>query len=244
MSETPDQSLSPDPPGPALAPPPAGRSTGVKVAIGCGIALALGVIVLIVLSVAGGMFLKKKAGDLTGGLEAQQEAGETMSRLEQEHAFSPPADGIVSPERAERFLAATDDAWDEMQETIEELHERGVALDEEGAEAGLGDALAGARGLGETRVALVEALEAHEMPVSEYLWTGVTLLQAYAMLDQPAGQPSGVPPANLAVASTHREALAELADEDTDRDAPDKSFVLAMAMTWGMGDSSIVPPAP
>lgn len=223
-------------PPPGAGPPKKGMSTGAKVAIGCGAALVVGLVVLAVVVVAGGWFVKNKADEFVGGMEAQVEATETIQRLEREHPFSPPADGVVGEERAERFLAVTDDAWKRMGDRVEELVERAERAEDRGR-AGVGDVMAGMRGFGGARIALAEALTEHEMPVSEYLWTGLTLLRAYEELEMPTGA-GGVPAANLALADEHREELAEIAEEDEDG-RPDRSVVLAMAWTLGASEEAV-----
>lgn len=224
----PDHQVPSDPIPPATPPPRKGMSTGAKVAIGCGILALLAIVGVVVAIVAGGMFVSRKADEFTGGLEAQQEASETVQALEREHPFTPPADGIVPADRAETFFAVTDDAWEEMREWIEEMRERGEDIDSRGGEAGFGDAMAGLQGLGRSRVALSEALTDHEMAVSEYIWTGMALAHAYGALDQSA-ETSGVPAENLDLATEHRERLAEMSDDG--EDAEGRGVVLAIAWT-------------
>ena len=143
---------------PAAPPPKKGMSTGAKVAIGCGILALLAIVGVVVAIVAGGMFVYRKADEFTGGLEAQQEASETVQELEREHPFTAPTDGIVRSDRAEAFFAVTDDAWEDMREWVEDMRDRGEEIDSRGGEAGFGDAMAGLQGLGRSRVALSEAL--------------------------------------------------------------------------------------
>ncbi|HET6362765.1 MAG TPA: hypothetical protein VFH11_12020 [Gemmatimonadota bacterium] len=224
----------PDPQPPANATPPAapppkkGMSTGAKVAIGCGILALLAIVGVVVAIVAGGMFASRKIDEFSGGLEAQQEASESVQELEREHPFTPPSDGIVGSDRAETFFAVTDDAWEEMREWVDDMRERGEDIDSRGGQAGLGDAMAGFQGLGRSRVVLSEALSEHDMPVSEYLWTGISLTRAYAVLDQPAGT-AGVPPENLELAGANRERLAEFADDSDGTEG--RGMVLGIAWT-------------
>jgi hypothetical protein len=203
-------------------------STGAKVAIGCGIVAVVAIVGIIVAIVAGGMFASKKINEFSGGMEAQQEASEKIQELESEHPFAPPQDGIVGGDRADKFFAVTDDAWEGMQDWVEDMEKRGGDIDSRGGEAGFGDAMAGLQGLGRSRVALAEALADHDMPVSEYLWTGMSLTHAYESLDQPA-ETSAVPPENLEIAAENRERLAEVTGVGGESNS--KAVVLAIAWT-------------
>ena len=146
----------------------------------------------------------------------------------------------MGSDRAETFFAVTDDAWEAMREWVDDMRERGEEIDSRGGEAGFGDAMAGLQGLGRSRVALSEALEDHDMAVSEYIWTGMALAHAYAALDQPA-ETSGVPAENLELAGQHRERLAEMADEG--EGAEGRGVVLAIAWTLATseGITSAIP---
>jgi hypothetical protein len=202
-------------------------STGAKVAIGCGILAVLAIVGVIVAIVAGGMFASRKLDELGGGLEAQQQAAETIHELERDHPFTPPQDGVVREDRAETFFDVTDAAWEGMQEWVADMEDRTADIEARGGEAGVRDAMAGLQGLGRSRVALTEALADHDMPVSEYLWVGTTLAHAYGRLDQPAAT-SGVPAENLEIAAEHRDRLADLAE---DGDASGRAVVLGIAWT-------------
>ena len=223
-----DPQTPPSPPPPPVPPAKQGMSTGAKVAIGCGILAVLAIVGVIVAIVAGGMFASRKLDELGGGLEAQQQAAETIHELESEHPFSPPQDGIVRDDRAETFFDVTDAAWEAMQEWVADMEERSEAIASRGGEAGFRDAMAGLQGLGRSRVALSEALADHDMPVSEYLWVGTTLAHAYSRLDQPAAS-SGVPAENLEIAADNRARLADIADDSGD--ASGRAVVLGIAWT-------------
>jgi len=225
---------------PAAPPPRKGMSTGAKVAIGCGILVLLAIVGVVVAIVAGGMFASKKIDEISGGLEAQQEASETVQELEREHPFTPPSDGVVSSDRAETFFAVTDDAWEGMQEWVDDMRERGEDIDSRGGEADLGDAMAGLQGLGRSRVALSEALADHDMAVSEYIWTGMTLAHAYSALDQ-SPETSGVPAENLAVAGEHREELAEMADGGEESEGRGVVLAIAWTLATSEGITSSIP---
>jgi len=225
----PQTPATPPPAAPAPPPPPPpgkGMSTGAKVAIGCGIVALLGLVIV----VFGMMTCWRKASELGGGLEAQQEASERIDELEREHPFTPPQDGIVEDDRAARFFDVTDDAWEQMRDWVEDMRDRGESIERRGGDAGFGDAMAGLQGLGRSRLALAEALADHDMPVSEYIWTGMALTQAYASLDQPAGT-SGIPQANLDLAAENRERLAEISE------GGDDSRAVVLAIAWTLGAS-------
>lgn len=235
-SDSPPGSEPADPVSTGAAPPRKGMSTGAKIAIGCGIVALLAIVALVVAGVAGGLFLKRKADDFQGGVEAQTEATETIRELETEHAFTPPADGRIGADRAERFFEVTDDAWVDMEEVARDLAERGRDIEERGGEGGMGDAMAGLQGLGRARTALADALEENEMPVSEYLWTGLALMRAYEELERPVSE-SGIPQENLDLAAEHRAELAEI-DETGDGEVG-KGMVLGIAVTLGMTEGNI-----
>jgi hypothetical protein len=211
-------------------------STGTKIAIGCGIVALLAIVALIVAGVAGGLFLKRKADQFTGGVEAQTEASDNLRELEQDHPFTPPADGMIGADRADRFFEVTDEAWQEMDEVAQDLTERGRDIEERGGEAGMGDAMAGLQGLGRARVALADALGESDMPASEYLWTGLALMRAYEELDRPATE-SGIPQENLDLAAEHRAELAEM--DATEDEEFGKGMVLGIAATWAMSEGNV-----
>jgi hypothetical protein len=237
---TPQEPPITPPPGPtpseATPPPRGGMSTGTKIAIGCGVVAILAIVALIVAGVAGGLFLKRKADQFTGGVESQTEASETMQELERDHPFTAPADGAIGADRADRFFEVTNDAWQDMEEVAEDLSERGRSIEERGGEAGMGDAMAGLQGLGRARVALADALEENGMPASEYLWTGLALMRAYEELDRPATE-SGIPQQNLDLAAEHRAELAEI--EESEENEVGKGMVLGIAVTWGMTEGNV-----
>lgn len=221
---------------PHSAPPPRreGLSTGAKIAIGCAGLLGVGLVLVAVAVFAGGLFLKNRVSEMAGGMEEQQEASRIFRDLQREHAFHPPEDGVVGARRAERFLAVTDHAWEEMEGWARELEE----LDErmEGRErARASDVAAGFRSLGrlaESRLVLARALELEDMPPGEYIWTGLALTRALEELEGAAGQ-AGAPEENLALARRHRDELAVIA---RDGEGIDKGLVLGVAVMWGLAD--------
>jgi hypothetical protein len=197
----------------------------VKVAIGCGIVLLLA---LILMGTCLG-FLTKKVSDVGESVvesaEQHEEANRTIAELEREHPFTPPADGVLDEENVDRFFAATDDAWERIEEWAEDLHERGERIDQAGGEAGFRDAMAAMRGLSDARLALVEALDEHDLSPAAYLWTGRALIQAG---EAEAGGGGGVPERNLEIARQHRDRIAELRQAGGDAE-PGRGSVFALA---------------
>lgn len=228
----------------APPPPTPGLPTGVKIAIGCGIAL---IIVLILMFACFGLaarFVGKKAEDLNVAMENQQEAQEMAQRLETEHAFTPPASGELDEGLVDDFFAVTDDAWSEIEGWVRDMEERGQKIEAEQDQAGFGDAMAAMQGMGNARVAIVEALEDNGMAPSAYVWTGFTLMQAHAAAQQ--GGQAGVPEKNVAIARDNAERLAELEDSEKG-----KGTVLGLAYVYfprmdvlGPGLDSIPTPTP
>lgn len=232
MTDIPPSSSSlPEEPA-SPAPPQKGMSTGVKVAIGCGVLVVVVVVGIAIASIAGGMFLRRKAQEWSGDIEGQAETSAVIDRLEAEHPFSPPADGAVDPARAARFLAVTDLAWRKIEPEWDDLEERGREIGDRGGEASVGDVIAGVRGLTHARTTIAEALDEHEMPVSEYVWVGFALTRAYRALEESDRSPQGidrnVPQANLDLAARYRDELLEISGGGP---TPGKSSVLGLAMT-------------
>lgn len=226
----PPSSSSPQEPAPP-APPKKGMSTGVKVAIGCGVLAVVVVVGIVIASIAGGMFLRSKAQEWSGDIEGQAEAGAVIDRLEAEHPFSSPADGVVDPARAERFFAVTDLAWQQIEPEWDDLEERGREIGDRGGEASVGDVIAGVRGLTHARAAIAKALDEQEMPVSEYVWVGFALTRAYRALGSDQNQRGidpDVPQANLDLAARYRDELLEISGGGP---TPGKSSVLGLAVT-------------
>ncbi|HZD05192.1 MAG TPA: hypothetical protein VE173_09750, partial [Longimicrobiales bacterium] len=171
-------------------------STGAKVFFGCIGLAVLGVVGLIVTLVVGGVALKRGFESTVGSVEEHREATETLHRLEEEHPFEPPADGVVGEARLERFLAVTGDAWQEMQSWADDLQEiREAARVDRGGIGRIRDMAAGARaigGLARSRLALASALDSNEVSLGEYAWTGLTLARAAEARDKGTGASEGV----------------------------------------------------
>ncbi|MFN2432800.1 MAG: hypothetical protein ABR599_08320 [Gemmatimonadota bacterium] len=225
----------PPPADPAAAPPKKGLSTGAKIAIGCGALLLL--VVILMFACFG--FAAKKVGDLQTSVEDQEEAGRVAGELEREHPFTPPADGTLDEDLVDRFFAATDDAWDEIEPWARELDERSDRISAEGGEAGFGDAMAGVQGMGRARVAIVEALQENDISPSAFVWTGFRLTQAHDAVA--TGSVSGVPEKNLAIAREHADRLAEMEDRG-DEDEFDRGSILGLAFVFFPRQDVMVPP--
>lgn len=226
-------------PPPGSEPPRQGMSTGAKVLFGClGVSL-LGIVVIGVVVFMGGLALKRGVDSAVGTMEQQQEASAMLRRIEEEHAFAPPDDGGVTERQLERYLAVTEQAWDDMRPWAEDLQEvRDAAGNERTGMAALREMASGARALGglaRSRVVLAEALDEHEMSLGEYVWTGIQLSRAEDA--RTGGRPTGsVPGDNLALAERHAGDLPSMSGGGDNDDEQD--MVLAVATLWGMSDLS------
>lgn len=218
-------------PTPAGAPPKK-MSTGAKLFFGCAVLFVVGILGVGAVVTVGGFALRGGIQSAMGTFEDQQAATETLQRLDDEHPFEPPTDGIVSQARLERFLAVTRDAWTEMEPWAEDLHE----LSEAGGE-GLGrlrELATGARAIGgmvRSRMALADALDAHDTPLGEYLWTGLTLERTAEAMER--NRTDGVPDANVQLVTSRADDLPRLGGRDQG-----SGLVLALATVWGMSDLS------
>ncbi len=194
------------------APPRQGMSGTAKVLIGCGIAMIV-VLVLIVAVIGGGAwFLDRQLGDADAGLGRQLEVTRVLNELEEEVDFTPPANGVISEVRAQRFFAVTDESWTTARAFAEDVNERSRRVEDE-RRATFGDAVSALRGMGRARISLAEALQKHAMPPSEYVWTGLALLRAHERSGQ-TPEESGVPAANLELARRHSDRLEEISRGD------------------------------
>lgn len=210
-----------------------GLPTGLKMLFGCLGVIALGLVATAVAVGVGGFALKRGVESTVGSLEEHREASEALARLEREHPFEPPSDGIVSDDRVRSFLAVTDRAWEEIRPwagEVEELRDR--ASSEEGVR--LRDALTGARAMGgvaKSRVALAAALEAEGVSLGEYAWTGLSLARAAEVAQRSGESAGGVTPGNLRIVQRYRDVLPAF-----ESDEPGPSTVLAVAVLWGMSE--------
>lgn len=218
-----------------------GWSTGTKVAVGCGGCLLVVVVGGAIAVGVGGLWISDRAEDFTEGVERQAElqteATETLERLEREHPFEPPAGGAVSPERADRFLAVTDAAWEEMSGWAGELDGLQERLDDD--DPGLGDLGAVFRGYGrlaESRAVIARALEDEGMSLYEYLWTGLALSRAHDAME--AGSAKEVPAGTREVVRRNQEAVAEITGDRDDEVGREAVFYLAWV--WGSADASAI----
>ena len=216
--------------------PKKGMSTGAKIFFGCLGVSAFGVFALAAVVMVGGVALWRGADSVTDRFEDQQEATATLRRIEEEHPFEAPADGVVGEARMERFLAVTDDAWDAIRPWAEDLQTLRRSAGEERTSIGqLGDLAAGARAMGglvQSRVAFAEVLEEHETSLAEYVWTGLTLSRAAEVRD---GERSGedVPPENVELARRYADRMPELGGGGNESGA-----VLGVATMWGLTELS------
>lgn len=211
-----------------------GMSTGAKFLIGC-----LGIVgVLAVAGAIGSYVLYNYIGDrgreFVGGLEQQAEAQQVMERLEEEHPFEPPSDGVVSEASARALFDVTDEVWSEVQPWAEELADVARRV-EERDQPSVADLTLGPRlisRLAEGRVLFAETLDQHDLAPQEYLWTGYTLLRAYEELDRPEEERTS-PPENLELAERYRAELEELNRPAVDG-RPARGSVFYVASLWGL----------
>jgi hypothetical protein len=213
-------------------------TTGMKVLLGCLAVTFLGIIGIGAAVLVGGLALKRGVESTMGVVEEQQDATETLRRVEEEHPFEPPDDGVVREENVERFLAVTEEAWEAMRPWAEDLEQVRAAAEagQGGATPRLRDLAAGARavgGLARSRVVLAEALESHETSLAEYAWTGLSLSRAAEVRDGEAA-PGSVPDANVELARRYGDRLPIL---DGDEE-PGPGTVLAVATLWGLSELS------
>lgn len=222
-----------------------GMSTGAKVLFACLGVTVLGIVAAAVAVGVLGFGIWRSTDSIRTTVGEQQQAGDMLQEIENEHPFEAPEDGVVDEEGLNRFLAVTEDAWQEIQPWAEDLRElRETAAGERGALEGLRALASGARavgGLARSRVALAEALDAHETSLAEYIWTGIQLDRA---VDAVEGDRSteGVPPANLELVEGRAAEIPRLdgsmEGEGVEAVGDDSGAVLAVAVLWGMTDLS------
>jgi len=219
-------------PGGSAPPPPGGSgSAGKKILIGCAVLAVFATFLVVAVVGAGVFFFGQNLRDFTGAARAQVEAYELAGELETRYAFTPPESGELTEEHAERFLQATEEAWQRVEPWFRELEQRGARLEEDESIRNIASALSGVVGLGRARVDFIAALEEHEMSVSEYLWTGTTLMMAYEARDR---EEAGVPEANRALARRLASRLVALEADDPMQGG--RGALLALGFTFGVAD--------
>jgi len=215
-----------------------GMATGTKLVLGCLGLLGLGFVVVSIAFWVGGLALKRGVESALGGIDEHLEASEVLRRLEAEHPFGVPGDGVVTEDRLLRFLAATDDAWDELESWANET----TALEERagsGETPGLGDMLSGAKALAggaRARIVLAESLEDAGLSLGEYVWTGLTMNRAAEAAERAMGG-ADVPAANLALLERYGPRIPRLNENEAageGSEAGSRGAVLAVALMWGM----------
>ena len=235
MTETTGGSAAPEAGG-------GGMSTGTKLVLGCLGLIGLGFVAVSIAFWVGGMALKRGVESAFGGLDEHLEASEILGRLETEHPFEVPGDGVVTEERLLRFLAATDGAWDELESWATETAALGDRAGS-GEAGGLGDMLSGAKSLAggaRARIVLAESLEEAEISLGEYVWTGLTMDRAAKAAERPTDQP-GVPAANRALLERYGPRVPRLNEDEAEGEASEaggRGTVLGVAILWGMTELS------
>lgn len=200
--------------------------------------------VLVILTVAGvGVIWFKFGDDISAGIDAVQGVAklapqfeELNESIENRAAYAPPADGELSEDAFQRFLAAQRQMRTELEGRLEELQSKYEALeqeiDESGGQAGVSDMM-GAYGdladlLVDAKRAQVEAMNDHNFSLQEYNWVRDQVYRAIgesvavaAIAANPSASgefQASVPEATRQMVEPYREELME-------------SYVLAW---WGL----------
>lgn len=231
MAETPSGSSG------AAPSPKKGMSTGQKVLIGC-LVLAVLMAVLVAAAVGvGGWFIKGKVSDFVGGVQEQQEATEVLQRVAEDNPFTVPEDGVIGEDRLDRFVRATNTAWEGLQPWAEDL----AVLKQRGNTGGRPSVRDMARGMqavtgfARARTTLADALDDAGMSVGEYVWTGFSLVRAQDALEGDRSDET-VPQANIELVRAHQD---ELPDFDATSGEPGPGLVLAVATAFGTMDPTM-----
>jgi hypothetical protein len=169
----------------------ASLGTGAKIAIGCGIAVVVaGVVTLVAL---GGLAFwvtgkaKGKVEELTG----EQRRIEELQRRANANRFTPPADGVISEDRLQKFLGVRKRVYG-----IYETHQAELDALGQKKETDFGDVRRGFNLINELRLAQAQALADAGMSEDEYRFLAE---QVYKTMWAEPNKPTDVPPANLAL---------------------------------------------
>lgn len=210
-----------------------GTSWGPKLLLGCLALSGLGLVLAAVALTAGGFLIKRGIESATGSVGEHREASRILARLESEHPFHAPADGVVTEEELVRYLEVTDRAWDDLEEWAGTLDNDRAPSTSQGASR-LRDLWSGAKALSggvRARVVLAESLESVGMSLGEYAWTGVSMDRAARA--SRGGYASDVPAANLSLMERYGPRIPRLERSSEDTDTT-RGAVLAVAVLWGM----------
>jgi len=189
--------------------------------------------VLVILTVAGvGVVWFKFGDDISAGIDAVQGVAklapqfeELNDSIENRASYAPPADGELSEDAFQRFLAAQRQMRTELEGRLEELQSKYEALeqeiDERGGQAGISDMM-GAYGdladlLVDAKRAQVEAINDHDFSLQEYNWVRDQVYRAIgesvavaAIAANPTASTAfqaSVPEATREMVEPHREEL-------------------------------------
>jgi len=171
-------------------------STGAKVAIGCGIVAVLGMGAIAVTLGLGAYWLKGRADEMTGGLDNLARKAREIERWQKEadaHAFTRPADGVVTEESFARFMDVRRQVYATYEGHAAELEGLAARAKEE-KDVSVSEALAGAGALArlgtDVRLALVKALAEVGMSQDEYAFVQAAIYQSAwaSAVEQSTGQ--------------------------------------------------------
>lgn len=165
--------------------------TGAKIAIGCGIAV---VVAAVVATVALGGLAFWAAGKAKGKVEeltGEQRRIEDLQRRANANRFTRPADGVISEDRLQKFLAVRKRVYG-----IYETHQAELDAMGKKKETDFGDVRRGFNLINELRLAQAQALADLGMSEDEYRFLAE---QVYKTMWAEPNKSTDVPPANLAL---------------------------------------------
>jgi len=200
--------------------------------------------VLVILTVGGvGVVWFKFGDDISAGIDAVQGVAklapqfeELNDSIENRASYAPPADGELSEDAFQRFLAAQRQMRTELEGRLEELQSKYEALeqeiDERGGQAGISDMM-GAYGdladlLVDAKRAQVEAINDHDFSLQEYNWVRDQVYRAIGESVAVAAIAAN-PTASTALQASMPEATREMVEPH--REELMKAHVLAW---WGL----------
>ena len=204
-----------------------------KLLLGCAV---VAVLLAVVGGTAGYFFVYRPAKQYMASFSQLQEVPKLNADIRNTSAFTPPANGELTPELVDRFMKTQDSLRRRMGARLEELDAKYKALDRErgeGRNPGIAEVMEALKDLGglvvDAKRAQVAALNEHGFSLEEYEWTRMQMYQAVGLeiqegleeaLRKAAGDPDAVsdaidkvvpdvPEANRKLVEPLKEKLAE-----------------------------------